>query len=677
LSGARELTAPRRGVAALWLASAFCSAFLLFLVQPMLAKWLLPSFGGTPGTWAACLLFFQCVLLGGYAYAWLLARLQPRAALLVHGVVCAGVIVFACSAPPLAAAEGVLSRPELRIPALLALRAGLPYALLASTAPLLTAWAAQLGAAVPHRLYAVSNAGSLLGLLGYPLWFEAAWPLPRQYAGWLAGSALFAGLSLACAFVAHRGASAPASCASRSSAGARAFWLLSAFVPSLFLLAATEHITVDLAATPALWVMPLSLYLISFIAAFSGWTARARGVLLAAWVVASLGLGYGAFVEGSARLGTQLVCALGGLFAAALLCHDALVQARPEPDGLPEFYLWVAAGGALGGIYVTWIAPLVLRDYYELELAVLLTYALLLWSRRRHGEEHAGRRRLLWFGSGVALPLLAAAMLTRAGLGGREKHVLDRRRSFLGALRVTQIDVGRMLTHGRIRHGMQLSDPARARWPTMYFGPGTAVAQVLTHHHQGRPRHLAVVGLGVGTLAAYGQPRDRLRFYELDPNVLAVAREWFTFLRDTPARVDVVLGDGRLALAREAPQRFDVLVLDAFASDAVPAHLLTYEAFSIYLRQLAPDGVLLANVSNRHLSVDRVVRAAARALGLACEVVETEADVTRFVSKVRWAVLARDPAQLRRELAGLTPAAPSGGDVLWTDARASVWSILK
>jgi SAM-dependent methyltransferase len=354
-----------------------------------------------------------------------------------------------------------------------------------------------------------------------------------------------------------------------------------------------------------------------------------------------------------------------------------LVQARPEPDGLPEFYLWVAAGGALGGIYVTWIAPLVLRDYYELELAVLLTYALLLWSRRRHGDEHAGRRRLLWFGSGVAMPLLAAAMLTRAGLGGREKHVLDRRRSFLGALRVTQIDVGRMLTHGRIRHGMQLSDPARARWPTMYFGPGTAVAQVLTHHHQGRPRHLAVVGLGVGTLAAYGQPRDRLRFYELDPNVLAVAREWFTFLRDTPARVDVVLGDGRLALAREAPQRFDVLVLDAFASDAVPAHLLTYEAFSIYLRQLAPDGVLLANVSNRHLSVDRVVRAAARALGLACEVVETEADVTRFVSKVRWAVLARDPAQLRRELAGLTPAAPSGGDVLWTDARASVWSILK
>jgi spermidine synthase len=234
-----------------------------------------------------------------------------------------------------------------------------------------------------------------------------------------------------------------------------------------------------------------------------------------------------------------------------------------------------------------------------------------------------------------------------------------------------------MLTHGRIRHGMQLSDPARARWPTMYFGPGTAVAQVLSEHAAGRARHIGIVGLGVGTLAAYGGERDRLRFYELDPNVLELAQRYFTFLRDTPARSSFVLGDGRLSLARESSQRFDVLVLDAFASDAVPAHLLTREAFAIYLRQLAPDGVLLANVSNRHLAVDRVVRGAARAHGLGCAVVETPANVARFVSKVRWAILTRDAAQLARELTGLVQATPSGADVLWTDARASVWSILK
>jgi SAM-dependent methyltransferase len=282
----------------------------------------------------------------------------------------------------------------------------------------------------------------------------------------------------------------------------------------------------------------------------------------------------------------------------------------------------------------------------------------------------------LFLGLGVSLPLLGAAMLVRAGLDSHGQ-ILERRRSWYGALRVTQLDVGRLLTHGRIRHGMQLADPARAHWPTMYFGPGTAVAQVLSTHGLPRPRRLGVVGLGIGTLAASARAGDDLTFYELDPDVLDVAQHFFSFLRDSAARVHFVLGDGRLSLARGREQAFDVLVLDAFASDAVPAHLLTREAFAVYLRQLAPGGVLLANVSNRHLAVDRVVRAAAAAHGLACAVVQTPSDVQHFVSKVRWAVMARTEAQLAHELAGLTPAAPSGSDVLWTDARASLWSIVK
>lgn len=659
-----------RAASGLWLVSAFSSAVLLFVAQPLLAKWLLPSFGGSASTWAACMSFFQLVLLAGYAYAWQLARLPLRAAVLVHAALVAGVIVFVLSAPPLQPIVPEARAPALEIVLWLARRAGLQYLLLSSTAPLLQAWAAQLGAAVPHRLYAVSNAGSLLGLLGYPWLWEAVLALPEQHRAWSWGSALFALLSLGCAVVAGRGARAPAGGARARESPRRAlFWLACSFVPSVFLLAVTTHVTIDLAATPVLWVVPLAIYLITFIAAFAGIAERARAWLLVAWVLASLGLGYTSFAEGSARLAAQLGFALSAFGLAALLCHDALVRARPAPERLSAFYLWVAAGGALGGVYVNYIAPVCFRDYYELEWATLATLAVLAWARSPGGAE----RRWLWLGAGLILPLMAAAMSTRANAG----HVLDRRRSFLGALRVVQVDVGRMLTHGRIRHGMQLSDPARARWPTMYFGAGTAVNHVLREHARGQARQLGVLGLGVGTLAALAGPNDRLRYFELDPEVVELASLHFTFLRDTPARVQMVLGDGRLNLERDADQAFDVLVLDAFSSDSVPAHLLTREAFEIYARKLAHGGVLLANVSNRHLAVDRVVRAAARAVGLHCVLVETEADRALFVSKVRWAVMMRDAEALQRELAGLEPAAFSGSEVLWTDARASLWSILK
>jgi SAM-dependent methyltransferase len=352
---------------------------------------------------------------------------------------------------------------------------------------------------------------------------------------------------------------------------------------------------------------------------------------------------------------------------------------------LPAFYWWSALGGVLGGAYVNWLAPRCFQDYYELELAALLTYAVLLWARVRQPRaltESAAERRWLFLGFGLALPLLSAAMLVRTGVdyqGSRSGRVLERRRSWFGALRVTQLDVARMLTHGRIRHGMQLADPARAQWPTMYFGPGTAVAQVLSTHGAGRPRRLGVVGLGVGTLAVYGRRGDDVTFYELDPDVLDVAQRFFSFLRESPAHVHFVLGDGRLSLARSPAQHFDALVLDAFASDAVPAHLLTREAFAVYTRHLAPDGVLLANVSNRHLAVDRVVRAAAAAQGLTCAVVQTPSNVEHFVSKVRWAIMTRTQAQLAMALGDLASvqSKPSGPDVLWTDARASLWSIVK
>jgi hypothetical protein len=272
---------------------------------------------------------------------------------------------------------------------------------------------------------------------------------------------------------------------------------------------------------------------------------------------------------------------------------------------------------------------------------------------------------------------MACSLWLRAHGGGREGHVLDRRRSFLGALRVTQLDVGRTLTHGRIRHGMQLDSPALRHSPTMYYGEGTAIARVFERHRAGRARSIGVVGLGAGTLAAYGTRLDQMRFYELDAQVIDVARSWFTFLSDSPARIETWLGDGRLGLSRDPRARFDILVLDAFTSDAVPVHLLTLEAFRLYRARLAAGGVLLLNASNRHLAVDRVVRGAARAQGLACSVIETSANAERYVSKVHWAVVTRQREQLSGLVEGMKQATDPFPDVLWTDAHASLWPVLR
>jgi hypothetical protein len=668
----------------LWNSSVFGSAFLLFLVQPMLAKWLLPAFGGSPSTWAACMVFFQSMLLLGYAYAHALTRLRRlRVELAVHGCVTLVAAALAIQMRALSELEASSLSPVLRIAWLLLRQAGAPYLLLASTSPLLQRWAAVRQARAPHQLYAVSNAGSLLGLLGYPIWIESALPIDAQFRCWSLACVALAAAVIGCAWITSRAAHKPLVELTRTANDRSDAWRWTAlaFVPSVFLLAVTNHITVDIAPTPLLWVVPLVLYLVSFIVAFAGIAAVWRAALLPLFIVLSLGLAYNAFAQGSASLVRQLGFSLSGLFVAGLLSHDALARSRPAGVDLTRFYLWIAFGGALGGVFVSVLAPLMFDDYYELELAIVLTYVVLLWFRPSHDAAPApaatAQRRGLLLGLGLCLPLLAANVALRASGEGRTGRVLERRRSFLGALRVVDLSVGRVLTHGRIRHGMQLSGNARKRWPTMYFGPGTALARVLAPNHGVGARRIGVVGLGVGTLAAYGRAGDVLRFYELDPNVLAMAQHWFTFLRDSPAQVQFALGDGRLLLAHEPAQRFDVLVLDAFSSDAVPAHLLTREAFAIYLRHVAPQGVLLANVSNRHLAVDRVVRASARAHGLICEVVETAADTEHFVSKVRWAVMAREAGVVAAQLGDTVPAAASGPDVLWTDAQASVWSILR
>jgi SAM-dependent methyltransferase len=275
------------------------------------------------------------------------------------------------------------------------------------------------------------------------------------------------------------------------------------------------------------------------------------------------------------------------------------------------------------------------------------------------------------------VPLVLATLIVRSGAGTRYGHVLERRRGFLGALKVVELHDARILTHGRIRHGMQLSAAELCDRPTMYYGPGTAVDRLFAVGLPLRPRRIGVLGLGVGTLAAFGRRGDVVRFYELSPDVIAINRRWFTFLADSHARIELAVGDGRLLLAHEPSQHFDLLALDAFSSDAVPAHLLTREAFAIYLRHLAHGGVLLVNVANRYLQLDRVVRAVAHSYGLATRFVATPADDSHWTSSARWGVVASSEAELDRLLGELAPAADGGGEVLWTDERTSLWPILR
>jgi hypothetical protein len=686
--------------------AAFGGAFLVFVVQPMLAKWLLPALGGSPATWVTCMLFFQVLLVGGYASAHVASRSRAsRVAYAVLALAAIASVLLHRVLPPAAAVfdERSLERaPVLHVLELLVQRVGLPYLLLATIAPLVQRWAATLPERAVVRLYAVSNAGSLAALLAYPFAIEPAAALPVQWSIWswaVAGvCALMLVLERTAAQhtsevrdVAREAAAADGGARSaRSAVVLRVRWLSYSFVPSVFLLATTSYLTTDIAAVPLLWVVPLALYLLTFIVAFGGAGARVAWVGLAVFLVASMGSGWNAFAQGSASLWQQLVLSLATFTSGALLCHLELVRSRPARANLTAYYLWISVGGALGGLFVAVLAPLLFHDYYELELALLATYVVLLAGRpvldgdrahrdlaREAGRTRSPARRLLWLGFGICLPVFLISLWYRVNVGGREGHVIDRRRSFLGALRVTDLDVGRSLTHGRIRHGLQLAKPALHDLPTMYYGEGTAIARIFARHHVGQARTIGVVGLGAGTIAALGHGRDHIRFYELDAQVIDVARVWFTFLRDSPARAETWLGDGRLGLTRDASARFDLLVLDAFSSDAVPVHLLTLEAFRLYRERLASDGVLLLNVTNRHLAVDRVVRGAANALGLACVVIETPADPDRFVSKVRWAVVTPQREQLSGLIEGMNPMNDQFPEVVWTDAHASLWPVLR
>ncbi len=669
----------------LYAVTIFLSAFLLFQVQPLIARSILPWFGGTAAVWTVCMLFFQVVLLAGYIYSHAYIRLQTRAQRYVH----VALLVAAAATLPLAASASWKpaggADPTWLILGLLATSVGLPYFMLSTTGPLVQAWYARSHqGAVPYRLFALSNLGSMLALVSYPLAVEPWLALGRQAAAWSAGFVLFALLCGTLAWRSRRFETAmPAGGESEPpTPGLQALWAALACCASVLLLAFTSHMTLNIAAIPFLWVVPLALYLLSFVLCFdaSGWYRR--------WLfLPLLGAGLAAVCvtlsKSNPSIWSMIPLYSATLFAACMVCHGELARSKPHPRYLTGFYLMLALGGALGGVLVGLVAPNVFDDLYELPLGMftlcLLVFAALYSDRSSVLRGRWGKLAQLLLAALSAA--LAYALVEDYRAGAADARVISR--NFYGVLNVHDSGEGpeamRSLSHGTIIHGRQFLDPERRNWPTTYYGRESGIGLTILDKGERGPVRVGVVGLGAGTLAAYGRPGDVFRFYDINPRVVELARSEFSFLDDSRASVDVALGDARLSLEREPAQNFDVLALDAFSSDAIPVHLLTAEAIGVYLRHLKPEGILAVHISNRYLDLVPVVQEAARHHRLELRQVENDDVDDEGVYRSDWMLLSASAAAFAGK--GLAESAEPVIDStrvrLWTDDYSDLSRILK
>lgn len=684
--------------------TAFLSAWLLFQVQPMVARRILPWFGGGTAVWTTVMLFFQAALFAGYLYAHLLARRAPRMQAALH-------ITLLAAAAALALAFGVLpvdrwkpadaGRPVVHILAMLGACIGLPFVMLAATAPLVQAWYARAnGGASPYRLYALSNVGSLAALLSYPLAVEPTLPLGRQGELWAMLFALFAAACGASALWALKSAGSHAiqaassivapTAESRSRRLASFFWIALPACASTALLAITAHLCQDVAPIPLLWIAPMAVYLLSFIATFDSDRWYDRRVWLPAGALASFAAvtvwhaEWGATITSLPWLvGVHLVL----LLTICMVCHGELARMRPPAARLTEFYLSIAAGGVLGGLLVGIVAPLALSSNYELPLSVfaawLLAFAALATDRQSQFYDGGCFRGWL----GMAALLIALTVSMGVHVANKNSEAVAARRNFYGALKLREFnrdtpDAYYELANGQVSHGSQFRDDAGRRIPTLYFHADSGVALVMLTSDPHVPRRIGVVGLGAGTLAAYAEAGDDFRFYDVNPQVMEIAEKYFTYLADARSRgakTTLIEGDGRLALERESPQQFDVLVLDAFNSDAIPVHLLTLEAFEVYLKHLKdPDGILAVHITNEHLDLEPVVKSAAERFGLDAVLIGAEPDKSPSPVLSVWVLLSRQPGRFAELQVGRPlQNRPGREPVTWTDDFSSVLKILK
>jgi hypothetical protein len=605
-------------------ATIFLSAFALFLVQPVIAKQILPWFGGSAAVWATCLVFFQSVLLAGYAYAdYVTRKLSPHRQLIVHGVMLTISLAWLPIMPGDRWKPTGGEDPMLLILGLLVATIGLPYLMLSTTSPLVQAWYwRRYQTRVPYRLFALSNFASLLALLAYPVLIEPWIPNRGQTIGWSGLYLLFVVSCMATAYFSLRpsagtGASAeaptvvsaepPAIDTKKPGSKQLLTWLTLSATGSCLLLAITNHITQNIAAVPFLWVLPLSLYLITFILAFDHPRWYVRPVFLVALAVLLPIMGWAVDSHG---LVLAVALYAGGLFVGCMFAHGELALSKPEPQHLTTFYLMMSVGGALGSVLIGILAPLLLPGYYELGIILVLLASLLVvrvWSM------HVVVR-VAAIGFGIATFITVGLAMDRYTSNTRVMV-----RNFYGVIRTRHFDEPapyRSMYHGGIKHGGQLWDDDAKRLPSSYFGPTSGYGRLFASLPDDGPRNIGVIGLGAGALAVYGREIDTMVFYELDPEVVDVAWAEFTFLSDMPGTLEIVVGDGRLSLEREAPRAYDVLAIDAFSGDSIPMHLLTREAMAVYAQHLAPGGAIVVQATNRYIDIVPVVQKLAAELGM-------------------------------------------------------------
>jgi hypothetical protein len=647
-------------------ATILLAAFLLFLVQPLIGRFILPAWGGTPAVWTVALLFFQAALFAGYAYAHGLMRLPARVQAILHGLLLLAGLAFLPVIPGDIATDG---SPTLSILLLLAGVIGLPFVALAATAPLMQAWLGERPGV--YRLYALSNVGSILALLAYPFALEPWIGRETQAWAWSAGYCAFALAGLAACALRFRHAAPAAAAATQPEAvslGTRVLWVMLPACGVWMLMAVTSRMSTDIAPVPFVWVLPLVLYLFSFVVAFHGARWYQRKWMIPALILALVLFSAGASGTLMLSLAPSLALLALGLLLACLTLHGELYRLRPGHSRLTAYYLSISGGGVLGGVLVGVCAPLVFSRHFEFEIGQWLSLLSVLAALALDPSSKLRRFRPWWAWAAIGLGLLFWLDVLATNLTRAKRDEIDIRRSFFGVTRVKESEGTRTLVHGHTNHGTQFTD-ARRNVPTTYFGRASGVGRVLGA--EGPARHVGVVGLGAGTLAVYGRPGDEFTFYELDPEVHALAAAHFTYLSDSPADVTVRIGDGRLLLAGES-RTFDVLVLDAFSSSAVPVHLLTLEAFEIYARRTQPGGLIVVNVTNRHIDLQPVVTAAARHLGMQWARVSEPGDTLDGTLDSEWIIMGPDVTAH-----GFKPVVDTSTALPWTDDFSNLLRALK
>jgi len=746
----------------------FISAFLLFQVQLIVGKYFLPWFGGTPAMWTTCMFFFQTLLLGGYLYSHAVTSLlstqtqgKVHLAALLVALAAVSIPAFAWHSPLMPDASWKPTGPDnptWHLAILLAISAGLPYLALETPSPLLQKWLARTRPAVSlYRLYSLSNLGSFLALLSYPFVVEPWVSLRTQAWLWSVGFLVYVAFCGFCAFrLQGNGINPPdisdeqgheQSSAVHPGIGTRLFWLGLAGCGSLSFLATTNEICQNIAVVPMLWIVPLSIYLLSFVICFNRPDWYSRPIFLPALVVSILIAIF--LLNGGAltRLGVQIACYSLILFVACMACHGELARCKPVPKYLTSFYLMISAGGALAGVFVSLIAPHIFRSFWEYPIGLWMTMLFMFLALMRDesswlyhsklglpiiaigttllpgsvalattgkigvdylllvavvvlgvcvvvrgsktGFDRARVQAAPWFAA-VALFVLGSVFFV--GARSQRQGAVAVVRNFYGILTVRELNQDKpewraySLSHGRIPHGFQFRSPPYSTLPTSYFGAtsgvGRAIAALRSHSAREKPHsgalRIGVIGLGVGTLAAYAQPGDYFRFYEINPDVIRIAEDedYFTYLTNSPAKPDIVAGDARLSIERELrhgpSEHFNLLVLDAFSGDAVPVHLLTKEAFQLYLRQLGPDGIIAAHITNTYLDLEPVLLGVAQNLRLNYVFIHSSGD-GRVTMYNDWVLLSK--GSLLRPFGGEGTGHTTGR--LWTDEYSNLFQVLR